>query len=87
MLKQRLLYLSSESTHPESEVISSALYEPLYDAVTEIDPSVKAPIYESVRDALVDGWRVVCFPDQREPSDIDIIGYQFILEKMEKFDD
>ena len=37
------------------------------------------------------GWRVVSFPSPKEPAtsddDLTILGYEFILEKMEEFDD
>ena len=36
------------------------------------------------------GWRVVHFPQQRAPFDdreIDVLGQEFILEKLEEFDD
>ena len=45
--------------------------------------------YDSVHAAICDGWRVVHFPDQRgnlSDSDVDVLGFQFILEKMEQFD-
>ena len=77
--------MSSESTHPESEVISCALYEPQFDSITEIDPAIEKPLYETIRDALADGWRIIHFPNQREPSNFDVIGYQFILEKLEEY--
>ena len=46
--------------------------------------------YLNVHDAIVDGWRVVHFPQQRAPFDdreIDVLGQEFILEKLEEFDD
>ena len=46
-------------------------------------------VYDSVHAAIWDGWRVVHFPDQRgnlSDSDVDVLGFQFILEKMEQFD-
>ncbi len=67
-----------------------AVHEPVPGALTEIDPTGVDWPYGSVHDALIDGWRVVHFPDQRAPfaeSSIDILGYQFILEKMERFHD
>tara|TARA_Y100000814_G_scaffold266542_1_gene220450 strand:+ start:675 stop:941 length:267 start_codon:yes stop_codon:yes gene_type:complete len=86
-IKQRLLYLSCESTHPQSPTVSAAFYEPIEGSVTEIDPTMKELAYNSVHEAVIDGWRIVHFPDQRGSEDMDIIGYQFILEKMEQFDD
>ncbi|GIS64741.1 MAG: hypothetical protein CM1200mP3_09890 [Chloroflexota bacterium] len=37
-IKQRLLYLSCESTHPQSPTGSAAFFEPIEGSVTEIDP-------------------------------------------------
>ena len=85
--KQRLLYISSETTHLQSQALSIAFYEPVSGFIAEIDPTVDIFQYESVHDALVDGWRVVHFPDQRGSDSLDLIGYQFILEKLEGYDD
>ena len=85
--KQRLLYISSETTHLQSQALSIAFYEPVSGFIAEIDPTIEIFQYESVHDALVDGWRVVHFPDQRGSDAMDLIGYQFILEKLEVYDD
>ena len=89
-LKQRLLYLSAESTDPRSQAISQALHEPVVGSIVEIDPTSTGIDYESVHAAVIDGWRIVHFPDQRgtlADTGVDVLGYQFILEKMEQFDD
>jgi hypothetical protein len=89
-LKQRLLYLSAQSTDPRSPAISQALHEPVKGTIVEIDPTSTGIDYDSVHDAVIDGWRVVHFPDQRgtlADSGVDVLGFQFILEKMEQFDD
>ena len=89
-LKQRLLYLSALSTDPRSPAISQALHEPVEGTIVEIDPLKDGLDYESVHAAICDGWRVVHFPDQRgsgADSEIDVLGFQFILEKLEQFDD
>lgn len=88
-LKQRLLYLSALSTDPKSPTISLALHEPVEGTIVEIDPMSDDLEYDSVHAAICDGWRVVHFPDQRgnlSDSDVDVLGFQFILEKMEQFD-
>ena len=85
--KQRLLYISSETTHLQSQALSIAFYEPVSGFIAEIDPTIEIFQYESVHDALVDGWRVVHFPDQRGSDSMDLIGNQFILEKLEVYDD
>ncbi|MCX8277410.1 MAG: hypothetical protein OTJ43_03955 [Dehalococcoidia bacterium] len=89
-LKQRLLYLSAQSTDPRSLALSQALHEPVRDTIVEIDPMRTSLDYETVHDAVCDGWRVVHFPDQRgslDGSDIEVFGYQFVLEKLDQFDD
>ena len=86
--RQRLLYLHARSPNIRSEVVGAALHEPVADSVTEIDPEPVELPYPSVHAALVDGWRVIHFPDQRgrfEDREIDVIGYEFILEKIEAY--
>lgn len=88
--RQRILYLHSRSPNMRSEVVGAALHEPIAGSVTEIEPEPVELPYESVHAAVVDGWRVVQFPDQRgrfEDREIDIIGYEFILEKIEVYDE
>jgi hypothetical protein len=71
-------------------VVAAALHEPISDKITQIDPLAEEIPYESVFAAILDGWRVIHFPDQRAPFDdreIDIVGYEFILEKLESYDD
>ena len=87
-LKQRILYLSAESTDPKSPTLSQALHEPLNNDIVEIDPTSKGLDYKTVHEAVVDGWRIVHFPDQRSSnpsSEEEIIGFQFILEKIEDY--
>ena len=89
-LKQRILYLSAESTDPKSPTLSQALHEPLNDDIVEIDPTSEGLDYKTVHEAVVDGWRIVHFPDQRSSnpnSEEEIIGFQFILEKIENYND
>ena len=89
-IKQRLLYLSGQSTDPRSPAISQALHEPVDGTIVEIDPTSRGLDYATVHDAVVDGWRIVHFPDQRgsvHDSDVEVIGFQFILEKLEEFND
>ena len=81
-LKQRILYLSAESTDPKSSTLSQALHEPLKN------PTSEGLDYKTVHEAVVDGWRIVHFPDQRSSianSEEEIIGFQFILEKIEDY--
>ncbi len=88
---QRLLYINSESTHPQSPALSAAIYEPIADSVTQLDPTSKSLPYDSVHAAIIDGWRVVQFPDPWSGITAEgageLIGFQFVLEKIENFDD
>ena len=89
-VRQRLLYL--HATHPSirAEVISSALHEPVDGPGPQIDPLAPELPYDTVFAAVRDGWRIIHFPDQRAPFDdreIDVLGYEFVLEKLEAYDD
>ena len=90
-LRQNLLYLQAESVSVRSPVIAMALHEPVPDSVTQIEPTGVEFPYATVQEALIDGWRVVSFPSPKESAttddDLTILGYEFILEKMEEFDD
>jgi hypothetical protein len=88
-VRQRLLYLHASSPNIRSRVVAAALHEPVPGQITQIDPLAEENPYESVLAAIQDGWRVIHFPDQRAPFDdreIDIVGYEFILEKLESYD-
>lgn len=86
---QRLLYINSESTHPQSVALSAAVYEPVAGSVTQIDPTSDGLPYESVHAAIIDGWRLIQAPDVWAGIGSDeageVIGFQFILEKIEDF--
>lgn len=88
---QRLLYINSESTNPQSPALSVAIYEPVAGSLTELDPTSDGILYASVQAALIDGWRVIQAPDVWAGIGSDgageVIGFQFILEKIEDFDD
>ena len=89
-LRQRLLYLHANTPSIHANLVAAAIHEPVAGAVTEIDPQAPELPYRNVHDAIVEGWRVVHFPQQRAPFDdreIDVIGQEFILEKLEEFDD
>ena len=88
--RQRLLYLHASMPSLHAPVVAAAMHEPVAGALTQIDPLVADPPYDSVAAAIVDGWRVVHFPNQRSPfedREIDIVGYEFILEKLELYGD
>lgn len=89
-LRQRLLYLTSSGMSTLSLVVATEFREPTREAnVTKLSPKPELP-YRSVHDAIVDGWRVISFPNRDAPVDdreVNVWGYQFILEKLEGYDD
>ena len=86
---QRLLYINSESTNPQSAALSAAIYEPVEGSLTELDPTSDGIPYASVHAAMIDGWRMIQAPDVWAGIGTDdageVIGFQFILEKIEEF--
>ena len=87
--RQRLLYLHAATPGLRSQVIGMALHEPVQGSVTEIMTEEQEWPYNTVHDAILDGWQVIHFPDQRTEFDdreIDILGYEFILQKLEVYD-
>ncbi|MBM3279878.1 MAG: hypothetical protein FJY95_17625 [Candidatus Handelsmanbacteria bacterium] len=87
--RQRLLYLHAGSPSIYAPLVGVALHEPVAGARTQIDPLAPDLPYGCVHDALCEGWRVVHFPLQTAPfedREIDIMGYEFILERMEEWD-
>ena len=90
VIRQRLLYLHAASPNIRSNVVSMAEHEPRPDTITEITGASQEWPYDTVHDAILDGWQIVHFPDQRAPFDdteIDILGYEFILQKLEEYDE
>jgi hypothetical protein len=87
--RQRLLYLHAASPSIRSQVIAMALHEPVPGSVTQIGPDQEWP-YATVHDAILDGWQVLQVPEQRAPFDdveIDVLGYEFVLHKLEVYDE
>ncbi len=86
--RQRLLYLHTATPGIRSQVIGMALHEPTPGSVTEITTEGHEWSYNTVHDAILDGWQVIHFPDQQTDFDdreIDILGYEFILQKLEVY--
>jgi hypothetical protein len=86
-VRQRLLYLHAANPSVYSPLLNATLIEPVEGQPAQVDPLARPLPYQSVHDAIRDGWRVVQFPDQRAPFDdreIDIVGYEFILEKLQE---
>ena len=86
--RQWLLYLHAATPGIRSQVIGMALHEPIEGSVTEIVTEEQDWPYNTVHDAILDGWQVIHFPNQRTEFDdreIDILGYEFILQKLEAY--
>ncbi len=79
--RQELLYLQADHTSVAAQVIGLSLVED--GEVVEQHPGDPWP-YETVLDAMNDGWRIVQFPnlalvpDENRPTGL---GCEFILEK------
>ena len=84
--RQRLLYLYSKTPSVYADILALTQIEPVAGHTAGVEAEVPAWPYATVHDALVDGWQIVQFPDQQAPyddADIDVVGYEFILQKME----
>ncbi len=84
--RQRLLYLHTNASSIYGKVIGMAAHEPLAGYKESLRTRVDWP-YETVHDAIVDGWQVIQFPMQMAPfhdREIDYLGYEFILQKIEE---
>ena len=86
--RQRLLYLHATTPSPRARVIGMALHEPVRGSVTDITTEKIDWPYRTVHDAIIDGWQIIHFPDQRanfDDREIDILGYEFVLHKLEEY--
>jgi hypothetical protein len=81
--RQDLLYLHAATPSIHSAVIGETLHSSQSAFVPEIEATPPPRRYETVHEAIRDGWWVVHFPDQRlGPAGVmGTIGYEFILEK------
>jgi hypothetical protein len=83
--RQRLLYLHARGPSIYAPVIGMAEHEPVAGYEDTIRTREAWP-YNTVHEAIVDGWQVVQFPVQMTPFDdreLDYVGYEFILHKIE----
>ncbi|MCY3714370.1 MAG: hypothetical protein OXH02_13870 [Gemmatimonadetes bacterium] len=89
-VRQRLLYLHARTPSVFSEILGYTPVEPVKDYRAEITADVPDWPYNTVHDALVDGWQIVQFPHLQAPiddRDLDVVGYEFILQKLEEVQD
>jgi hypothetical protein len=84
--RQRLLYLHARTPSVFSTILGFTLIEPVRGYQAEITAGEEEWPYQTVHDALVDGWQIVQFPHLQAPYDdtnLDVVGYEFILQKIE----
>ena len=87
--RQRLLYLHALTPNVFSDILALTQIEPTAGFRVEITAAELDWPYNTVHDAIVDGWQIVQFPDLQAPFDdreLDVVGYEFILQKMEVVD-
>lgn len=85
-LRQRLLYLHTRAPSITSAVIGMAQHEPVRGGGDTLCTRTAWP-YETVHDAVVDGWQIIHFPNLMAPYDdreLSYVGYEFILQKLEE---
>jgi hypothetical protein len=88
--RQRLLYLHATTPSVFSRILGLTLIEPIPGHRPEITVEDPQWPYDTVHDALIDGWQIVQFPlfqASYDDRDLDVVGYEFILQKMEIVDD
>lgn len=84
--RQRLLYLHTRGGSVQAPVIGMAEHEPVPGYEDTLRTRDDWP-YKTVHEAIVDGWQVIHFPQQMVPfndSELDYVGYEFILQKIEE---
>ena len=89
MKRQRILYLSASSRSIRAPVVGFALHEPEPSPAPQVEVDTEMP-YDTVHDAVIDGWRIVHFPDQRlefDKEQVGVFGYEFILEQLVQADE
>ena len=84
--RQRLLYLHARTPSISAPVIGMAQHEPTPGGSDTLRSVDEWP-YETVHEAVVDGWQIVQFPNPMAPYDdreLNYVGYEFILQKLEE---
>ncbi len=84
--RQHLLYLHVKGPSISAPVIGMAEHKPTADGKDRIQTREDWP-YNSVHEAILDGWYVIHFPQQMAPFDdreLDYVGYEFVLQKTEE---
>ena len=87
-VRQRLLYMHLTTPAPHAGAISCTIFEPSTDAKNQLTAEAPTFVYNSVVEAMADGWQVISFPDVNAPIDdreVDMLGFLFILQKLEVY--
>lgn len=81
--RPKIMYLTARSINMRSGIVGWAVFVP--GEGPELKLPGDEPPYESVLEAIADGWRVVQYPINKlyEYKDLenDYVGFDFILEK------
>ena len=88
--RQRLLYLHAQTADVYSSIHAYTFIEPKKGYRPTLTVDVPDCPYTNVHDALIDGWQIIQFPLHQAPFDdheIDMLGYEFILQKIEDVSD
>ena len=80
---QDILYLQASSTSPKSQVVGMLLIED--GNLSEGPPDPEDWPYQTVLDAVRDGWRIISFPNMAmltvDEKEFYGLGFEFILER------
>jgi hypothetical protein len=87
MKKQKLLFLYSYNSQPDSKTVGWSLYDGTGKEKPSTAVDTPAP-YDSVLEAMQDGWRVLQVPVLKpdypgQEYSTDYLSFEYILEKME----
>ncbi len=81
--RQDILYLQARSTSPESPVVGMLLIED--GELSEGPPDPDDWPYQTVLDAVREGWRIISFPNMAlltvDKKEFYGLGFEFILER------
>ncbi len=80
--KQSILYIQAPTTHPHDTVIGMSIFEKGKD-FEGVDDNGKF-LYQTIDEALEDGWRIVKFPEVALAMDDQNtygLGFEFVLER------
>lgn len=80
---QDILYLQARNTSPESQVVGMMRIEGGKRVVCPPDPEDWP--YQTVLDAVKDGWQIISFPNMSllavDEKEVYGLGFEFILER------